>query len=68
MNIKEEIEEFTKLIKRYPDISDLYIGRAVLYAKIGEYEKACPFLCLKGLFMWSWNGKKVEKKVETDNL
>ena len=40
MNIKEEIEEFTKLIKKYPDISDLYIGRAVLYAKIGKYEKA----------------------------
>ncbi len=40
IQIKEEIEEFTKLIKKYPDISDLYIGRAVLYAKIGEYEKA----------------------------
>ena len=38
--IKEEIEEFTKLIKKYPHISELYIGRAVLYTKIEEYEKA----------------------------
>ncbi len=38
--IKEEIREFTKLIKKYPHILELYIGRAVLYAKIGEYKKA----------------------------
>lgn len=38
--IKEEIKEFTKLIKKYSHISELYIGRAVLYAKTGEYEKA----------------------------
>jgi len=38
--IKEEIEEFNKLIKKYPHISELYIGRAVLYAKNKEYEKA----------------------------
>jgi len=40
VQIKEEIEEFTKLIKKYPHIAELYIGRAVLYAKTGEYEKA----------------------------
>ncbi|MBO4707360.1 MAG: hypothetical protein J5594_02220 [Elusimicrobiaceae bacterium] len=38
--IKEEIKEFNKLINKYPHIAELYIGRAVLYAKIGEYEKA----------------------------
>ena len=38
--IKEQIKEFTKLIKKYPHISELYIGRAVLYAKIKEYEKS----------------------------
>ena len=40
MNIKEEIKEFTKLIKKYPDIEDLYIGRAILYAKIKQYKNA----------------------------
>ena len=39
-NIEEEIKEFTKLIKKYPDIKDLYIGRAVLYSKTGQYKKA----------------------------
>ena len=38
--IEEQIKEFNKLIKKYPAIDELYIGRAVLYAKIGEYEKA----------------------------
>lgn len=38
--IKEQIKEFDKLIKKYPHINELYIGRAILYAKIGEYEKA----------------------------
>ncbi len=38
--IKEQIKEFGKLIKKYPYIEDLYIGRAVLYTKIKEYEKA----------------------------
>ena len=38
--IKEEIKEFNKLIKKYPNISELYIARAVLYTKIGEYKKA----------------------------
>ena len=38
--IKEQIKEFDKLIKKYPDIYELYIGRAILCAKIGEYEKA----------------------------
>ena len=40
MDIKEEIKEFTKLIKKYPDISDLYIGRAILYTKIKQYKNA----------------------------
>ena len=39
-NIKEEIKEFTKLIKKYPDIEELYIGRAILYTKIKQYENA----------------------------
>ncbi len=39
-NIKEEIKEFTKLIKKYSDIEDLYIGRAILYTKIKQYKKA----------------------------
>lgn len=38
--IEEEIKEFGKLIKKYPYVEELYIGRAVLYTKIGEYEKA----------------------------
>ena len=38
--IKEQIKEFDKLIKKYPDIEELYTGRAILYTKIGEYEKA----------------------------
>ena len=39
-NIKEEIKEFDKLIKKYPDIEELYIGRAILYTKIKQYENA----------------------------
>ena len=40
IEIEEQIKEFDKLIKKYSFIEELYIGRAVLYAKIGEYEKA----------------------------
>lgn len=39
-NIKEEIREFNKLIKKYSDIEDLYIGRAILYTKNKQYKKA----------------------------
>ncbi len=39
-NIKEEIKKFTKLIKKYSDIEELYIGRAILYTKIKQYENA----------------------------
>ena len=39
-NIKEQIKEFDKLIKKYPDIEELYIGRAILYTKIKQYKKA----------------------------
>ena len=39
-DIKEQIKEFNKLIKKYPDIQELYIGRAILYIKIKEYKKA----------------------------
>ncbi len=38
--IKEQIKEFSELIKKYPDIEELYIGRALLYAKIKQYKKA----------------------------
>ena len=51
-NIKEEIKEFTKLIKKYPDVQDLYIGRAILYTKTKQYKKAledyqkgCNYIC-----------------------
>ena len=51
-NIKEEIKEFTKLIKKYPGIQDLYIGRAILYTKTKQYKKAledyengCNYIC-----------------------
>ena len=40
VKIEEEIKEFDKLIKKYPYIEELYIGRAILYSKIGEYQKA----------------------------
>ncbi len=39
-DIKEQIKEFDKLIKKYPDIQELYIGRAILYTKIKQYKKA----------------------------
>ena len=39
-DIKEQIKEFDKLIKKYPDIQELYIGRASLYTKIKQYKKA----------------------------
>ena len=38
--IEEQIKGFDKLIAKYPHLEELYIGRAILYAKIGEYEKA----------------------------
>lgn len=40
MNIKEEIKEYNKLIKKYPLVKELYIGRAKLYGKIKQYKKA----------------------------
>lgn len=40
LGIKEEIKEFTELIKKYSDIEDLYIGRAILYTKTKQYKKA----------------------------
>ena len=39
-DIKEQIKEFDKLIKKYPDTQELYIGRAILYTKIKQYKKA----------------------------
>ena len=39
-NIKKQIKEFDKLINKYPDIQELYIGRAILYTKIKQYKKA----------------------------
>ena len=39
-NIKEKIKEFNKLIKKYPGIKELYLGRAKLYGKIKQYKKA----------------------------
>ena len=39
-NIKETIKEFDNLIKKHPDIQELYIGRALLYTKTKQYKKA----------------------------
>ena len=39
-NIKGRIKEFSKLIKKYPSIKELYIERAKLYTEIKEYKKA----------------------------
>ena len=39
-NVKEKIKEFNKLIKKYPGIKELYLGRAKLYGKIKQYKKA----------------------------
>ena len=39
-SIKEEIKEFSKLIKKYPFKEDVYIGRALLYMKIKQHRKA----------------------------
>ncbi len=38
--IKEEVKEFNMLIKKYPNVAEFYIGRAILYAKIKQYKKA----------------------------
>ena len=40
MNIKERIKEFSELIKKYPNIKELYIERAKLYTELKEYKKA----------------------------
>ena len=39
-NVREKIKEFNKLIKKYPGIKELYLGRAKLYGKIKQYKKA----------------------------
>ena len=39
-NIKERIKQFSKIIERNPDIKELYIERAKLYAENKEYKKA----------------------------
>jgi len=39
-NIKEKIREFSRIIKRYPNIKEFYIERAKLYGEIKEYKKA----------------------------
>ncbi len=39
-NIKKEIKEFNKIIKKYPNIKEFYLGRAILYTKIKQYKKA----------------------------
>ena len=38
--IKQEIKEFSRLIKKYPSVQDFYIGRAYSYMLIGENKKA----------------------------
>jgi len=39
-NIKELIKDFSKLIDKYPNIEELYLGRAILYTKSKQYKKA----------------------------
>lgn len=39
-DIKEKIKEFTELIKKHPDVQELYIYRAFLYEKTKQYQKA----------------------------
>ena len=39
-NIKERIKELSEIIKRHPDINDLYIERAKLYEKLKLYKQA----------------------------
>ena len=40
MNIKKEIKKFNKLIKKYPNIREFYVGRAKLYGEIRQYKKS----------------------------
>ena len=39
-NIEEKIKEFDKMIKKYPDVKEFYLGRAVLYEELKEYQKS----------------------------
>ena len=39
-DIKAKINEFTKLIKQYPHVQELYVHRAILYEKSKQYQKA----------------------------
>ena len=39
-DIKEQIKEFSELIKRYPYVKEFYIYRAYLYEKTKQYQKA----------------------------
>ncbi len=39
-DIKEQIKEFSDLIKRYPHIEEFYVYRAHLYEKTRQYQKA----------------------------
>ncbi len=39
-NIKEQIKEFSELIKKYPHVKEFYIYRSYLYEKTKQYQKA----------------------------
>ena len=39
-DIKEQIKEFSNLIKRYPHVQEFYVYRAFLYEKTKQYQKA----------------------------
>lgn len=39
-NIKEQIQKFSEMINKYPNIKEFYINRARLYEDNKEYEKA----------------------------
>ncbi len=39
-NIKQQIKEFSELIKQYPYVREFYVHRAILYEQSKQYQKA----------------------------
>ena len=39
-NIEERIKEFNEIIRKYPNINEFYIGRAILYEENKQYKEA----------------------------
>ena len=56
-DIRAKINEFTKLIKQYPHVQELYVHRAILYEKSKQYQKAVEdykryHLCIILILIW----------------